>query len=155
MTAFLNRKRIVSLFDSLELDKKDHVVTAASVHKILTMYRRNRAPVFFVPNAVLGGDSDCTVLLTFEDIQRRLTDQKRLYVPKCVMESGRGTNMDIMGVTVDEFTKKRESRVRVLHQIDTKFANARLYRNGTLHNYVEDYVRNPLSTQYEALPFSA
>ena len=152
VTAFLNRKRIVSLFDSLELDKKDYVVTAASVHKILTMSRRSRARFLFVPNAVLGGDSDCTVLLTFEDIRRRLTDQKRLYVPKCVMESGRGTNMDIMGVTVDEFTNKTGVTVRVLHKIDTKFANARLYRNGTLHHYVEDYVRNPLSAQYEALP---
>ena len=43
ITAFLNRKRIVSLFDSLELEKRDTVVMAKSVYKILTMYRKNRA----------------------------------------------------------------------------------------------------------------
>ena len=63
--------------------------------------------------------------------------------------------MDIAGVTSEEFTKKTGVKVRVLHKIDTRFANARLYRNGSLHNYVEDYVRNPLTHSYEALSFSA
>ncbi len=155
VTAFLNRKRIVSAFDSLELEKKDTVVMAKSVHKILNMYRKNRVRFLFVPNTTLGGDSDCTVLLTFEDIRERLNGQKRLHVPKCVMESGRGANMDIKGVTLDEFTKKTGVKVKVLHKIDTKFANSRLYRNGTLQNFVEDYVRNPWAAEYEALPFSA
>ena len=155
VTAFLNRKRIVSAFDSLELEKKDTVVMAKSVHKILNMYRKNRVRYLFVPNTTLGGDSDCTVLLTFEDIRERLTGQKRLHIPKCVMESGRGTNMDIKGVTLDEFTKKTGVKVKILHKIDTKFANSRLYRNGTLQNFVEDYVRNPWAAEYEALPFSA
>ncbi len=155
VTAFLNRKRIASAFDALELEKKDTVVMAKSVAKILNLYRKNRARFLCVPNTTLGGDSDCTVLLTFDDIQQRLTDQKRLHIPKCVMESGRGTNMDIRGVTLDEFTKKTGVRVKVLHKIDTKFANTRLYRNGTLQNFVEDYVRNPRSADYEALPLSA
>ena len=155
VTAFLNRKRIVSAFDALELEKKDTVVMAQSVHKILNMYRKNRARFLFVPNATLGGDSDCTVLLTFDDIRERLTNQKRLHVPKCIMESGRGTNMDIKGVTLDEFTKKTGVTVKILHKIDTKFANSRLYRNGTLQNFVEDYVRNPWAAEYEALPCSA
>ena len=155
VTAFLNRKRIVSAFDSLELEKKDTVVMAKSVHKILNMYRKNRVRFLFVPNTTLGGDSDCTVLLTFEDIRERLNGQKRLHVPKCVMESGRGANMDIKGVTLDEFTKKTGVKVKILHKIDTKFANSRLYRNGTLQNFVEDYVRNPWAAEYEALPFSA
>ena len=51
VTAFLNRKRIVSAFDALELEKKDTVVRAQSVHKILNMYRKNRARYLFVPNA--------------------------------------------------------------------------------------------------------
>lgn len=155
VTAFLNRKRIASTFDSLELEKKDTVVMARSVAKILTLYRRNRARFLAVPNITLGGDSDCTVLLTFDDIRQRLTGQKRIHVPKCVMESGRGPNMDITGVTLEEFTKKTGASVKVLHKIDTKFANARLYRNGTLQNFVEDYVRNPRSAEYEALPLSA
>ncbi len=41
VTAFLNRKRIVSLFDSLDFEKKDHVVMAGSVYKILQMFRKN------------------------------------------------------------------------------------------------------------------
>ncbi len=155
VTAFLNRKRIASAFDTLELEKKDTVVMAKSVAKILNLYRKNRARFLCVPNTTLGGDSDCTVLLTFDDIRQQLTDQKRLHIPKCVLESGRGRNMDIRGITLDEFTKKTGVRVKVLHKIDTKFANARLYRNGTLQNFVEDYVRNPWSADYEAMPLSA
>ncbi len=151
ITAFLNRKRIVSLFDSLGLEKKDPVVMAGSVHKILTMYRKNRARFLYVPNATLGGDSDCTVLLTFDDIMRRVTTEKLLYIPKCVMQSGRGRYMDIAGVTLEQFMRKTGVKVRVLHKIDTQFANKRLYRNGLLKTYVEDYIRNPLTQSYEAL----
>src|SRR6476619_7578678 len=84
ITAFLNRKRIISLFDSLELEKKDAVVMAKSVYKILSMYRKHRAKFMMVPNATLGGDSDCSVLLTFDDIARRLNGQKMVHVPKCM-----------------------------------------------------------------------
>jgi hypothetical protein len=152
ITAFLNRKRIVSLFDSLELSKKDTVVMAASVHKILTMFRKSRARFLYVPNTTLGGDSDCTVLLTFDDISRRLTNEKVVHVPKCVMQSGRGPNTDITGVALEQFTRKTSVKVKVLHKVDTTFANQRLYRNGSLQQYVEDYVRNPLTQTYEALP---
>ncbi len=155
VTAFLNRKRIVSLFDSLELEKQDTVVMAGNVYKILNMYRKNRARFWYVPNAMLGGDTDCTGLLTFEDIRKRLGNEKRIYIPKCVMESGRGPYTDIAGVTLEEFTKKTGVKVRILYKIDTKFANTRLYRNGSLKNFVEDYVRNPLSADYERLPLSA
>ena len=155
VTAFLNRKRIVQTFDSLELEKKDTVVMAGSVYKILNLYRKRRARYLYVPNAMLGGDSDCTVLLTFDDIRQCLSDQKRIHIPKCVMESGRGTYMDIAGVTLEEFSKKTGVKVKVLHKIDTKFANTRLYRNGTLQNFVEDYVRNPMANRYEKLPLTA
>ena len=155
ITAFLNRKRIVSLFDALELEKRDTVVTAGSVHKILTMYRKNRARFLHVPNATLGGDSDCTVLLTFDDIARRLTTEKVVHIPKCVMQSGRGGYTDIAGVTLEQFLQKTGKTVRVLHKVDTKFANRQLYRHGHLRNYVEDYVRNPLIKTYEALSMPA
>jgi hypothetical protein len=155
ITAFLNRKRIVSLFDALELEKRDTVVTAGSVHKILTMYRKNRARFLHVPNATLGGDSDCTVLLTFDDIARRLTTEKVVHIPKCVMQSGRGGYTDIAGVTLEQFLQKTGKKVRVLHKVDTKFANRQLYRHGHLRNYVEDYVRNPLIKTYEALSMTA
>ena len=155
ITAFLNRKRIVSLFDSLELDKTDTVVVAGSVHKILTLYRKHRARFLYVPNATLGGDSDCTVLLTFADIAGRLTTEKLLYIPKCVMQSGRGPYTDIAGVTLEEFLRKTGVTVKVLHKVDTRFANTRLFRNGDLKTYVKDYVRNPLTQSYEALPLPA
>ena len=152
ITAFLSRRRIVSLFDSLELDKKDTIVTAWSVYKILNMYRKNRAKFLYVPNAMLSGDSDCTVLLTFDDIARRLTNQKVVHIPKCIMQSGRGLYTDITGVTLEQFMEKTGVKVKVLHKIDTKFANTQLYRNGSLQNYVENYVRNPMTQSYEALP---
>ena len=152
ITAFLSRKRIISLFDSLELDKKDTLVTGWSVSKILSMYRKNKARVLYVPNAMLSGDSDCTVLLTFDDIARRLTTEKVIHVPKCIMQSGRGPYTDITGVTLDQFTEKTGVRVKVLHKVDTRFANEQLYRNGSLQNYVENYIRNPLVQSYEALP---
>jgi len=152
ITAFLSRKRIVSLFDSLELEKKDTLVTGWSVSKILSMYRKNKARVLYVPNAMLSGDSDCTVLLTFDDIARRLTTEKLIHVPKCIMQSGRGPYTDITGVTLEQFTEKTGVKVKVLHKVDTRFANEQLYRNGSLQNYVENYVRNPLVQSYEALP---
>ncbi len=151
ITAFLSRRRIVSLFDSLELEKKDTIVTAWSVYRILTMYRKHRARFLYVPNAMLSGDSDCTVLLTFDDIARRLTNQKVIHVPKCVMQSGRGPYSDITGVTLEQFMKKTGVKVKVLHKIDTRFANEQLYKNGSLQNYVENYVRNPMTQAYEAL----
>ena len=155
ITAFLNRKRIISLFDSLELEKKDAVVMAKSVYKILSMYRKHRAKFMMVPNATLGGDSDCSVLLTFDDIARRLNGQKMVHVPKCMMQSGRGLYTDIAGVTLEQFMEKTGVTVKVLHRIDTKFANQRLYRNGLLKTYIEDYVRNPLLQSYETFPVSA
>ena len=155
ITAFLNRKRIISAFDALELEKRDTVVMARSAYKILNMYRKNRARYLMVPNATLGGDSDCTVLLTFDDIARCLTNQKHVYIPKAMMQSGRGPYTDIAGVTVEDFMKKTGVKARILHKIDTKFANTRLWRNGLLKNYVEDYVRNPLTQSYEDLPLPA
>lgn len=152
ITAFLSRKRIVSLFDSLELERKDTLVTAWSVYKILSTYRKNKARFLYVPNTMLSGDSDCTVLLTFDDIMRRVTTEKVIHVPKCIMQSGRGPYTDITGVTLDQFTQKTGVRVKVLHKVDTRFANEQLYRNGSLQNYVENYVRNPMTQAYEALP---
>lgn len=152
ITAFLSRKRIISLFDSLELEKKDTLVTGWSVSKILSMYRKNKARVLYVPNAMLSGDSDCTVLLTFDDIARRLTTEKTIHVPKCIMQSGRGPYTDITGVTLEQFTEKTGVKVKVLHKVDTRFANEQLYRNGSLQNYVENYVRNPMVQSYEAFP---
>ena len=155
ITAFLNRRRIISLFDSLELDKKDTVVVAGSVYRILTIYRKNRAKLLYVPNAMLGGDSDCTVLLTFDDIARRLTGQRVIHVPKSIMQSGRGPYTDIAGVTLEQFVKRTGVKVKVLHKIDTRFANQQLYRHGYVKNYVEDFVRNPLSQICQSLPLPA
>ena len=155
VTAFLNRRRIISLFDSLELEKRDPVVMAESVCRILTMFRKGRAKFLRVPNATLGGDSDCTVLLTLNDIAKCLTNEKYVYLPQCILESGRGSGRDIAGVHMDDFVKMTGVKVKMLRKIDTKFANNRLYRNGSLQNYVEDYVRNPLVPSYESYPITA
>jgi len=45
--------------------------------------------------------------------------------------------------------------VKVLHKIDTRFANKQLYRHGSLQHYGEDYLRNPLTQSFEALPSPA
>ncbi len=68
------------------------------------------------------------------------------------MQSGRGPSTDIAGVTLEEFKKKTGVKVKVVHKVDTNFANQRLYRNGSLTHYVQDYLRNPLTQAYEALP---
>ena len=128
---------------------------ARSVYKILNLYRKHRARFLMVPNATLGGDSDCTVLLTFDDIARRVTTQKRLHIPKCMMQSGRGLYTDIAGVTLEQFAKKAGVKTTVLHKIDTRFANTLLYRHGNLKSYVEDYIRNPLTQSYESLEIPA
>ena len=73
----------------------------------------------------------------------RLTREKVVHIPKCVMQSGRGPYSDITGVTLEQFMKKTGVKVKVLHKIDTRFANEQLYRNGSLRNYVESYVRIP------------
>jgi hypothetical protein len=119
------------------------------------MYRKNRAKYLMVPNATLGGDSDCSVLLTFDDIARAVTDQKRIHIPKCMMQSGRGLYTDIGGVTLEQFMRKTGVKATVLHKIDTKFANKLLWRNCLLKNYVEDYVQNPLVQSFESLPLPA
>src|SRR5437660_5908427 len=103
ITAFLNRHKIITLFDSLGLEKRDIVVMAKSVYRILKMYRKNRARFLCVPNATLGGDSDCTILLTFDDILKRLDGEKVVHLPKVVLESPRGNGRDNSGVQLTEF----------------------------------------------------
>src|SRR5262249_60220894 len=125
ITAFMNRKRIVSAFDSLELEKRDTVVMAKSVYKVLNLYRKNRAKYLMVPNATLGGDSDCSVLLTFDDIARRVNGQKRIHIPKCMMQSGRGLYTDIAGGAAGEVMKKKGVEGRERYQNNKRISNNR------------------------------
>src|SRR5262249_60005549 len=125
ITAFMNRKRIVSAFDSLELEKRDTVVMAKSVYKVLNMYRKNRAKYLMVYNATLGGDTDCSVLLTFDDIAKRITNQKRIHIPKCMMQSGRGLYTDIGGGGLERFMKKKGVEGRERYQNNKRISNNR------------------------------
>jgi hypothetical protein len=152
ITAFLNRYKIMSLFDHLELDKRDTVVMAKSVYKILTMYRKNRARFLYVPNTTLGGDSDCTILLTFEDILKRLNGEKFIYLPKCIIESPRGNDCDISGMSLEEFRERSKVKVKILGKINTKVADTKLWEHGYLSSYIHDYVRNPASKEFERVP---
>jgi hypothetical protein len=155
ITAFLNRHKIMSIFDSLELEKRDAVVMAKSVYRVLAMYRKNQARFLYVPNATLGGDSDCTILLTFDDIRERLNGEKVVHVPKCVMESPRGNDCDISGVTLEAFEKKTNCKVKVLHKVNTKLADRKLWEHGYLNTYIRDYAANPVSKEYEQIPLPA
>jgi len=155
ITAFLNRHKIITLFDSLGLEKRDTVVMAKSVYRILTMYRKNRARFLCVPNATLGGDSDCTILLTFDDILKRLNGEKVVHLPKVVVESPRGNDCDISGVTLEEFEAQARCKVRILHKVNTKLADAKLWQHGYLSQYIRDYLSNPASREFEQVSIEA
>jgi hypothetical protein len=155
ITAFLNRHKIMSLFDSLELDKRDTVVMAKSVYRVLRLYRKNRARFLCVPNATLGGDSDCTILLTFDDILKRLNGEKVLHLPKCIIESPRGNDCDISGVTLEEFRHKSKCTVKLLGKVNTKIADRKLWEHGYLSTYIRDYIQNPASREFETVPVPA
>src|SRR6266705_792634 len=155
ITAFLNRYKIMSLFDNLELDKHDTVVMAKSVYKILSMYRKKRARFLYVPNATLGGDSDCTILLTFQDILKRLNGEKVIHLPKCIIESPRGNDCDISGMSLEEFKEKSKVKVKILGKVNTKVADKKLWEHGYLNSYIHDYVRNPASKEFERMSVPA
>lgn len=153
ITAWLNRKKILTSFDACGLDKHDWVVVSGSVYRILHLFRKNRARYLYVPNATLGGDSDCSTLLTFSDIAKRLNGQAMVYLPQVILQHPSGQERDIAGVTFDEFKSWfPRKRFRVLHKVNTRISNTKLYEKGYIKNYIEDYVRNPLSRKFEQVP---
>lgn len=152
ITSFLNRNKIIKTFDACELEKKDWVVMAGNVYRVLHMFRRGRARLLYVPNETLGGDSDCTTLLTFSDIAGRLSQQRVVHLPRVIMEKSSNDERDISGVSFDEF-KERFPRVqfKVLNKVNSDLSNKKLYEKGFLKNYVEDYLRSPLLKKFEAV----
>ena len=152
ITAFLNRNKIIKTFDACELEKKDWIVMAGNVYRILKMFRQGRARFLYVPNDTLGGDSDCTTLLTFSDVAKRIMNQRVVHLPQVIMEKSSNDERDISGVSFDEF-KGRFPRIRfkVLHRVNSDLSNKKLYEKGYLKNYVEDYLRNPLSRKFEKI----
>lgn len=153
ITAFLNRKKIIKTFDACELEKNDTVLMAGSIYKIMTLLRRNRARYLYVPNSTLGGDSDCTTLLTFNDIAKRLTCETQVWVPKVVVEGSSNAEQDITGMSFDDFRSRfPRTRFKILHRINSDMSNRKLYEKGYIKNYVEDYLTNPLSKKFEAIP---
>jgi hypothetical protein len=94
-------------------------------------------------------------LLTFDDVGRRLTNEKRAYLPKVIMEGSSGEEKDISGTTFDEFKLRfPDCNFKVLHKVNSSLSNKKLYEKGYLKNYVEDYLGNPLHKKFEvvALP---
>ena len=152
ITSFLNRNKIIKTFDACELDKKDWVAMAGNVHRVLHMFRQGRARFLYVPNETLGGDSDCTTLLTFSDVAKRITNQRVIHLPRVIMEKSSNDERDISGVSFEDF-KERFPRVRfkVLNKVNSALSNKKLYEKGYLKNYVEDYLQNPLSKKFEAI----
>lgn len=152
ITAFLNRNKIIKTFDSCELEKKDTVVMAGNVYKVMNLLRRNRARYLYVPNHMLGGDSNCSTLLTFGDVGRRLTNQRRVYLPKVILEGASGEEKDISGASFEEFQSQfPRCTFKVLHKVNSDLSNKKLYEKGYLKNYVEDYLGNPLHKKFEAI----
>jgi len=152
ITAFLNRNKIIKTFDSCELEKKDTVVMAGNVYKVMNLLRRNRARYLYVPNHMLGGDSNCSTLLTFGDVGRRLTNQRRVYLPKVILEGSSGEEKDISGASFEEFQSQfPRCTFKVLHKVNSDLSNKKLYEKGYLKNYVEDYLGNPLHKKFEAI----
>jgi hypothetical protein len=127
----------------------------AFLNRHKTMYRKNRARFLCVPNATLGGDSDCTILLTFDDILKRMNGEKVVHLPKCVIESPRGNDCDISGMTLAEFEAKARCRVKVLHKVNTTLADKKLWEHGYLSIYVRDYLSNPAAREFEQVPAAA
>jgi len=152
ITAFLNRYKIIKTLDACELDKKDTVVMAGNVYKILTLFRRNRARYLYVPNATLGGDSDCSTLLTFDDVGKRITYETRIYLPKVILEKSSQEEKDITGRSFDDFRAQfPRCTFKVLNRVNSKLSNKKLYEKGFIKNYVEDYLTNPLVKKFEAV----
>lgn len=153
ISTFLARQKILKTFDACELEKKDSVVVSASVYRLLTTLRKNRARYLYVPNKMLGGDSDCSTLLTFNDVADRLNGETQVYLPKVIMQHPSKEERDITGITFDEF-KERFPRIRfkVLHKVNSQMSNAKLYEKGYLKNVVEDYLNNPLAKKIEQVP---
>jgi len=153
INAFLARKKIMNVFDACELEKHDTVVMSGSMYRLLTLLRPNRCKFLYVPNATLGGDSDCTTLLTFNDVGKRLANQTKVWLPKVIMESSSKEERDISGVYFDDFKAKfPRIRFKVLHKVNSYLSNRKLYEKGFLKNYIEDYLNNPLSGKYEKVP---
>lgn len=153
ITSFLARQKILKTFDACELEKNDTVVVSGNIYKILTLLRKNRAKFLYVPNYTLGGDSDCSTLLTFSDVARRLNGQKRVWLPKVILEHPSKLERDISGASFDDFKDKfPRTRFKVLHKVNSELSNRKLYEKGYVKNYVEDYLQNPLVKKIEAVP---
>ena len=152
ITSFLNRNKIMKTFDACELDKKDWVVMAGNVYRVLHMFRRGRARFLYVPNETLGGDSDCTTLLTFSDVAKRIDRQRVVHLPRVIMEKSSNDERDISGLSFDDFKETfPQVRFKVLNKVNSDLSNKKLYEKGYLKNYVEDYLQNPLSKKFEAI----
>ena len=150
ITSFLNRNKIIKTFDACELDKKDWVAMAGNVHRVLDMFRRGRARFLYVPNETLGGDSDCTTLLTFSDVAKRIDRQRVVHLPRVIMEKSSNDERDISGLSFDDFKETfPQVRFKVLNKVNSDLSNKKLYEKGFLKNYVEDYLQNPLSKKFE------
>src|SRR5438132_7776589 len=108
-----------------------------------------------LPYSTLCGNSDCTIHITFDDILKRLDGEKVIHLPKVVVESPRGNDCDISGVTLEEFEAQARCKVRILHKVNTKLADTKLWQHGYLSQYIRDYLSNPASREFEQIPIAA
>src|SRR2546428_163491 len=78
-----------------------------------------------------------------------------VHLPKAVVESPRGNDCDISGVTLEEFEAQARCKVRILHKVNTKLADTKLWQHGYLGQYIRDYLSNPVSREFEQIPIAA
>ena len=58
-------------------------------------------------------------------------------------------------MTLDEFEAKARCKVRILHKVNTKLADTKLWQHGYLSHYIRDYLSNPASREFEQIPIAA
>ena len=84
-----------------------------------------------------------------------MNSEKVLHLPKCIIESPRGNDCDISGVTLEEFRHKSKCTVKLLGKVNTKIADRKLWEHGYLSTYIRDYIQNPASREFETVPVPA
>ncbi len=50
---------------------------------------------------------------------------------------------------------KARCKVRILHRVNTKLADTKLWQHGYLSHYIRDYLSNPASREFEQVPIAA
>ena len=56
---------------------------------------------------------------------------------------------------LEEFEAKARCKVRILHKVNTRLADTKLWQHGYLSHFIRDYLSNPVSREFEQIPIAA